>query len=137
MRSLVWAIKGSLLEYVRRMPDGSVALDGVTEVAGGFSFPAIDAESFSGSVTLVGHDGMMHVVIADPAVLRTDTGWLLTIADDTSPGGRLPFATIVSLDDRGDGVRTAATTRLTADGADLFFGPYREGTPLDDPRITV
>lgn len=133
--SLLWGVKASLLGYVRGMPDGSVAVSGgAAETDGGFRFPACgDASArhaFRGSVALTGHSGMMRVVIADPALVQTETGWLLEIADPDEPSARLPFATLAAF----DGER-ASGTALTEDGADLFFGPYTAGTPLDDPVI--
>ncbi|WP_156138603.1 HtaA domain-containing protein [Microbacterium mangrovi] len=135
MSVLVWAIKGSLVGYVRGMADGEIALDGAAEDASGFRFreapesePAV--RRFTGRVRFTGHNGMMRVVIADPWVEASGPGAVLSIADPDDPAARLPFARIAAF----DGVRASGTT-LTADGADLFFGPYREGTELDDPRL--
>lgn len=132
MSALLWGVKASLLSYVRGMSDGEIEATGGASAAGeGFRFPASDRRaSFTGSVTLTGHSGMMRVVLADPAIVETDAGWILEIADPDDAGTRLAFATIA----RFDGHRAEGTT-LTADGADLFFGPYRDGTPLDDPVI--
>ncbi|KAA9089716.1 HtaA domain-containing protein [Microbacterium radiodurans] len=143
MTALLWAIKASLLDYVRGMPDGRVDLAGGAreESSGAFSFPAAPSSQadaadlrFSGSVTLTGHSGMMRVVIADPHLARIGDGWALTIDDGT--GERLHFADVAGLDDRADGSRVGRSTLLTADGAELFFGPYRAGTALDDPIVT-
>ncbi|WP_072314107.1 HtaA domain-containing protein [Agrococcus sp. Marseille-P2731] len=129
--ALVWRIKGSLLGYVRGMPDGAVTIaGGAQETAEGFRFPATGQLSFGGSVTLTGHSGMMRVVIAEPSIVRTGDGWSLEIADTEAATGRLRFAILAGF----DGSR-ATGTALTEEGADLFFGPYTAGTPLDDPRI--
>ena len=136
----MWGVKASLLDYVRGMPDGKVAVDGAIESADGFTFPSAAGPDdgilrFSGSVTLTGHSGMMRVVIADP--------WLavdareLSIADPDDPTGRLSFARFLSVAADEDGALRAGGTTLTADGSDLFFGPYREGTALDDPVVTA
>lgn len=130
MSTLVWGIKRSLLGYVRGMPDGRVAaVGGATETAEGFVFPGQDLR-FSGVVTLTGHHGMMRIVIADPALVETPRGWTLEIADPDAPAARLPFATVASF--AGE---AATGVALTADGADLFFGPYEQGTPLDDLAV--
>lgn len=130
MSTLVWGIKGSLLRYVRGMADGVVATDGgATESPAGFTFPG-DGLRFTGSVTLTGHDGMMHVVLADPALVESASGWTVEIADPDDPGTRLPFAAVTSFDGI-DGTGVA----LTAAGADLFFGPYEAGTELDDLTV--
>jgi hypothetical protein len=73
----------------------------------------------------------MRVSIADPAIVRTTTGWTLEIADPDNPAMRLPFATLAGF----DGV-TAEAAFLTDEGSDLFFGPYVAGTPVDAPAIT-
>ena len=135
MSLLVWGIKESLIAYVTGMPDGAVETsDGARPGAAGFEFPGSD-DVFRGCVTLSGHDGMMHVAIRDPALVPEGSGWTLTVADPDDPGIRLTFARIAALEAGTDGVRRAVGTALTADGADLFFGPYVEGTPLDDPVI--
>ena len=132
MTALAWAVKASLVGYVERMPDGRIELDGATRTDAGFIFPVVDADAgrFTGSVTFLGHNGMMRVVIADPWVTRDGGGAVLSIADPDDPRARLDFARSASFDGR-----IATATTLTADGADLFFGPYTAGTPLDDPHI--
>lgn len=133
MTVLLWGVKQSLIGYVRRMPDGAVELHGgAIETAEGFEFPSVLGEDlrFRGAVVLTGHGGMMHVTIADPALVRAGGGWILEIADPDSPAVRLPFATIESFDGT-----SASGSALTEEGADLFFGPYEAGTPVDDPRV--
>ncbi|MFC7432050.1 MULTISPECIES: HtaA domain-containing protein [unclassified Agrococcus] len=139
--SLVWRIKASLIDYVRGMPDGEVLLDdGVAETAGGFAFPPLGTEGgvlrFGGCVTFQGHSGMMHVELSEPSLTPVGDGWRLEFADPDAPTVRLHFADVASMT-RGDddGARHGAGTTLAADGADLFFGPYEQGTPLDDPVV--
>lgn len=133
-RALAWGVKASLIGYVRGMADGAVATTGgAVEVDGGFRFPAAGGAhplAFRGTVTLTGHHGMLRVAISDPSLVESSTGWVLEIADPDVPGVRLPFATIAAF----DGER-ASGTALTEAGADLFFGPYRQGTPIDDPDV--
>lgn len=130
MSALVWGVKASLLDYVRGRGRGSVELSGgATAFEGAIRFPG-DARSFRGTVTLTAHGGMLRIVIADPALVESPSGWLLEIADPDDPTERLPFATIAAF----DGTR-ASGTALTEAGADLFFGPYSRGTPLDDPVV--
>lgn len=125
MTSLVWGIKGSLMNYVDRMADGVVELDGVEREASGELVFTGCGLSFSGIVRLTGHSGMMRVVLADPALVETPSGWALELGDDA--GERFLFASIASF----DGARGTGLT-LTEEGSDLFFGPYEEGTPLED-----
>ncbi|MGP3535568.1 HtaA domain-containing protein [Microbacterium sp. RD1] len=130
MSALVWGVKQSLLAYVRSMEDGVVATDGgATASPAGFVFPG-DGLEFAGSVTLTGHGGMMRVTLADPRLVEADGRWVLEIADPDDPGVRLPFALVATF----DGVDGTGVT-LTADGADLFFGPYGAGTALDDLSV--
>ncbi|MHA7274089.1 HtaA domain-containing protein [Arthrobacter sp. TMT4-20] len=132
MSILRWSIKDSLLGYVRAMQDGRIVVDGgVTEVGHGFEFAGTDDPlRFAGRVTLTGHSGMMRVAIADPAIVQSVAGWILEIADPDDPVRRMSFATLTGF----DGV-TAEAAVLTDDGADLFFGPYEAGTPVDVPAV--
>lgn len=138
MTALVWPIKASLLEYVRGMSDGAVHLDGVEESARGYVFPASAGETsghrFTGSVRLRGHGGLLDVLFRDPAIEPRGDGWVLTIADPDDPAQRVPFATLDALEPAAGELRGRGT-RLTAPGADFFFGPYTLGTPFDDPII--
>jgi len=138
--SLVWRIKASLIDYVRGMSDGEVLLDdGVVETADGFAFPprGIDGRTlrFGGVVTFEGHNGMMHVELAEPSLTPVGDGWRIEFSDPDAPTVRLHFADVASVEESDDGMRRAAGTTLAADGADLFFGPYEAGTPLDDPFV--
>jgi hypothetical protein len=132
LTALLWGIKASLLGYVRGMADATVVASGGASVEGaGFRFPADSGLAFRGAVELTAHSGMMRVVIADPAIVETQSGWVLAIADPDDPAKRLTFATLGAFDGR-----RASSTALTEAGADLFFGPYTQGTPLDDPVVT-
>ncbi|WP_404311552.1 HtaA domain-containing protein [Agrococcus terreus] len=128
-----WGIKASLLAYVRRMPDGAVSFaDGAADHGerGIRWAPGVAPLAFRGRVTLTGHGGLLRVTIADPSLVEVDGGWALEVADPDDPALRLRFATIEVF----DGER-ASGTALTEDGADLFFGPYERGTPIDDPVL--
>lgn len=127
MTTLVWAVKRSLTGYVRGMSDGVITSDrGARESPDGFVFPG-EGRVFSGRVTFAGHGGMMRVILADPTLTERGERWMLEIADPDDDALRLPFAEVATFDgSAGTGVS------LTADGADLFFGPYEAGTPLED-----
>ena len=128
---LDWGIKASLLDYVRGMGDGTVeTAGGATAAADGLRFPHAAGLAFRGAVTLTAHGGMLHVTIADPALVETATGWAIGIVDPHDPSRRMRFATIAAFDGR-----RASGTALTQDGADLFFGPYQRGTAIDDPVV--
>jgi hypothetical protein len=55
-------------------------------------------------------------------------------ADPDAPTRRLHFADVAAVV-AADGAEHGTGTTLAADGADLFFGPYEQGTPLDDPVV--
>ena len=136
MSTLVWGIKTSLLAYVRGMGGGEVRTDGVTKEPSGFAFPDAggSGHAFTGSVSLTAHGGIMDVTLADPAIVPDGEQWLLTVADPDDPAARLPLARIAALTP-DSGFLVASGTTMTAEGADLFAGPYGPGTPLDDPFI--
>jgi hypothetical protein len=139
MTHLDWGIKETLVGYVTGMADGEVAVeDGAEAVGRSFRFPLTrrdgDVLSFRGRVVMTGHGGLLNVVIADPALERGSEGWTLTIADPDVPGDRLVFATLEGVTETGAGL-TVGSAALTESGADLFFGPYTRGTPLDAPSV--
>lgn len=137
MTELVWAIKSTLVSYVRGMSDGVIiASGGATEDATAFRYPAASGLTdedlrFDGTVSMRGHGGMMHLTFAAPWLNRETAGWILSISDPDDIDARLAFATVRELVSEGT-VRRGSGVALTAQGADLFFGPYRADTPLDD-----
>lgn len=138
--SLVWRIKSSLIGYVRSMSDGEVLLDhGALETPEGFAFPALGAEDgvlrFGGCITFQGHNGMMNVELAEPSLTPVGDGWRVEFSDPDAPTVRLHFADVAAVVTGSDGTQHGTGSTLAADGADLFFGPYEQGTPLDDPSV--
>jgi hypothetical protein len=151
---LLWAVHEGFAAYVSRLADGRVDVDGgaVLQPGGGVLFPFTpDAPVLhgTGAVHFTGHHGLLAVSLAEPAI-STDTGSaVLTIADPFSPGHRLAFAELVEFGEAAPeadgpamhepgatgtgttpGALRYAVPRLTEEGADLFLGHYREGTPL-------
>ena len=78
---------------------------------------------------------MMHVELSEPSLTPVGGGWRVEFADPDAPTVRLHFADVAAVATSDDGARRGAGTVLAADGADLFFGPYEQGTPLDDPFV--
>lgn len=91
---------------------------------------------WAGAVHFTGHHGLLAVTLADLAIRFTEnarggiTG-VLTMADPFAPGSRMTLA------DLGTGEREPGMAALrfpapalTEEGADLFFGHYREGLVL-------
>lgn len=153
MTALIWNIKTSLVHYVSGMADGTVTLaDGAEHTAAGFRFPSIDRvlpgaltdRTFTGTVRMQGHSGMLRLQFARPRVETADDGSISVSFDDPdeferqddAPAqlhvGRLCFASVTSLTAEADGSLRGTGVALTEAGADLFFGPYEEGTTLDD-----
>ncbi|UOQ56029.1 HtaA domain-containing protein [Leucobacter allii] len=146
MTSLHWGVKASFLGYLGAMPDGEVTPLAPAELLDGrtLRFPEIGtggaagagSRRFAGGVRFTGHGGVLDLVIAEPALESGDgpDGWIVTIADPYAPGARLALATVGPIDERA-GRTVGGGVALTEAGADLFFGPYVAGTPLDDIAV--
>lgn len=96
-----------------------------------------DVLRFQGDVRLVGHAGLLFVMLKDPWVEFTPDGAVLTVVDvehwpDTSM--RMPLAVLEPAEPvDGQGVRVWADVpaRLTEQGVELFNEQYAAGQPLD------
>ena len=146
---LTWPIKRSFVTYVLGMPDGRAGA-----VEGAFPLPDLsvvfehdrsvdaaalgDGWAFRGDVRFAGHFGMLFVRIADPWLVRTDDGVLLTIADPDAQddGPRVPLAT-VTVEQTGPGEWASTSVALTAQGSELFNSVYPVGDPLDPFTLRV
>lgn len=99
-RVLRWGIKRSFIDYLSRLPDGSVSADAGATIVGGSYFqfesdggasaaeagaPAAGApegiKKFRGQVRLSGHHGMMSLFVADPWLEFGADGVVLSVAD--------------------------------------------------------
>lgn len=135
MSELHWGIKSSLLSYVRGMADGTVTVEEPARLDDeGPCFPGEDLR-FRGALALRGHGGMLNLTFRDPQIDDAG-GWRLSVLDPYELETRLVIATIGKLDTDPDGTTRGTSVALTADGADLFFGPYTDGTALDDLAVT-
>ncbi|HRO31377.1 HtaA domain-containing protein [Citricoccus sp.] len=135
---LLWAVHEGFVAYVSRLADGRVDVDGgaVRQPDGSILFPlAPDGPALhgTGAVRFTGHHGLLAVTLANPAVLGTGGSAVLAIDDPFTPGERLAFARL-GAPASGQAACYPAPT-LTEEGADLFLGNYREGTPLAPLRI--
>ena len=146
---LTWPIKRSFVTYVLGMPDGRAgAVEGafpLPDLSVVFEHdPSVDAAAlgdgwaFRGDVRFAGHFGMLFVRIADPWLVRTDDGVLLTIADPDAQddGPRVPLAT-VTVAQTGAGEWASTAVALTAQGSELFNSVYPVGDPLDPFTLRV
>lgn len=146
---LTWPIKRSFVTYVLGMPDGRAgAVEGafpLPDLSVVFEHdPSVDAAAlgdgwaFRGDVRFAGHFGMLFVRIADPWLVRTDDGVLLTIADPDAQddGPRVPLAT-VTVEQTGPGEWASTSVALTAQGSELFNSVYPVGDPLDPFTLRV
>lgn len=149
-RELRWGVKTSFLAYLERMPDGAIDEIGAAVLADGVvRFPAAEGDDagasaplrFAGGIRCTGHAGMLDLAIADPWLEEGPGGRELSIADPYAPGARVALATVADLiagtvagpaGAPPTPARRGTGLALTAAGADLFFGPYEAGTPLDD-----
>lgn len=130
---LLWAFHEGFVSYVSRLADGRVDVDGGAQLQrdGSILFPFTpDAPALhgTGAVHFTGHHGLLAVTLANPAVVGTGSSAVLAVDDPFIPGERLTFAQL------GEPTFRRADCYplplLTEEGADLFLGHYREGTPL-------
>ncbi|MBB3663120.1 hypothetical protein FB384_002024 [Prauserella sediminis] len=102
-----------------------------------------DVLRFRGDVRLVGHAGLLFVMLKDPWVEFTSAGAVLTVVDvehwpDTSM--RMPLATLEPAESvTGEGLRmwSDVPARLTEQGVELFNEQYPAGQPLDPVTFAV
>ncbi|MGI8393224.1 HtaA domain-containing protein [Leucobacter sp. W1038] len=148
MSTLHWGIKASFLRYLSEMSDGSVeAVPPASFDDGKGAFPSAPAQSpgilrFRGGIRFTGHGGLLNLTVDSPALEQRGEDWVITISDPYAPATRIDLATVGEFSPAASGaeprnpeVRIGTGVALTAAGADLFFGPYVEGTALDEFTI--
>jgi hypothetical protein len=149
--TLRWGVKSSLRRYVSAMPDGSIAAIGPAALddASRALFPGAwcaDEGStwdglhvvarFQGSLRFYGHGGLLDLAISEPWLVGSETSFELTIEDPDDVRGRSPMARLAAFSQPIAGESELIDARLTAVGAELFFGNYRAGDELDPLEIT-
>lgn len=148
---LTWGIKRSFVDYIKELPDGTVAVSaGATmSEAGRFSFPAAGSDydvftgtgvlRFRGDVRLAGHHGMLLVRLLDPWVEFSGGRGILSIStgagQDRAELGFLQASAPRAL--AGFLVWEQAEVLNSPDGAELFDGQYAAGQPMDVLSIRV
>ncbi|WP_338180424.1 HtaA domain-containing protein [Jatrophihabitans sp.] len=146
---LVWAIKRSFVEYVRRMSDGKGWIgDRAVPFSDDRIFFTYDADasrpgawSFQGDVRFSGHFGMLFVRLANPTVTLVDGRASLTIEEssETARADRLELVTMrLDLMETVGGVEYWYGTDavLAAGGVELFNNVYAVGEPFE-PLVLV
>ncbi|HWH26587.1 MAG TPA: HtaA domain-containing protein [Pseudolysinimonas sp.] len=150
MSSLIWPVKESFIAYIVGAAAGAADLvkPATRTASGAFVFPGAspsdrlprheleDPLRFVGALILTGHGGMLNLPLQDPWVEWTASGYVMSIVDPDEAEGRLPFVAIAGFVTSEDQHRAHGTS-LTSEGAELFFGPYNEGTVFDDPVISL
>ncbi len=150
VHGLRWGIKGSFVDYVRRMPDGRGSVgNGAHPVGTGDLFYEYDEEAsseasgpdlqvwaFKGDVRFSGHYGMLFVRVARPRLELRGTAAVLTIEDpqarEDAPRVPLVTATMQRVASRdGTQVWGSDDVALTAEGVALFNDVYAEGEPFE------
>lgn len=134
---LAWGIHQPFRDYVERMTDGVLQLQGAAQLldTGEILFPleAVDAQDqtlrFGGGAVFQGHRGMMAVPVDQPWLEFLDEQVFLTIIDPFDPTTRM---SLVEVDFNG---RDQARTALSDAGTDLFMGNYKNNTQFDPIRI--
>ncbi|MFC4002970.1 HtaA domain-containing protein [Prauserella oleivorans] len=153
---LTWGLKRSFVAYVARLRDGACgAKDGGSVVDSSyFHFEHADGSGydpatgkgvlkFRGDVRLVGHAGLLYVMLLDPWLEFTGDGAVLSVVDiehwpDRSH--RLPLATLDVVEPAvGAGGRTwtGMPAYLTSEGQEVFNGQYVVGERLDPVSVVV
>jgi hypothetical protein len=137
---LRWRIKESLLGYLNRLPDGLMLWSDPRRPG---EFPLEERRSgagalqFEGSVRLLGHAGMLNVLLESPS-LNLEVG-VLQVKTRLTDG---PVAILllgpveITEQDQAYMIRYP-DPRLTNDGAVVFGGNYREGEILDPLEVQL
>ncbi|MFC5433738.1 HtaA domain-containing protein [Microbacterium suwonense] len=151
-RGLTWNVKDSLLAYVSRLADGAVLVDGGAEFTadGSIRFPHSPVANddgaasgptftFSGSLTLSGHDELLHISIEGPAV--SVMGDEIEVSGvDALTGMRVTIAlgTVTSRRETDDDlVVEASSLALQESATELFAHQYPLGTILSPLLMCV
>ena len=140
---LEWPILVRFTEYVRRMIDGRIVLEGgAGEPADGvFAFPLVqavnvDAETnyaFDGTVRFTGHGGMLNLPLGGFEIRVSKSGdCQVTIADPDEPHVRLLFATATATHEPDS---IGLIPSLTEDGSELYFYRYPAGFTLEPAHV--
>ncbi|MFD1212022.1 HtaA domain-containing protein [Arthrobacter sp. GCM10027362] len=152
---LTWGIKRSFINYISRLPDGSVtAQDGAAIVDGSFfrfesdggehgSLRTAGVLRFRGQVQLRGHYGMLSVLIADPWIEFDNGAAVVSIVDvrhwpDRSkrvPLLQLPSARLVA--DGACHFLPETPARLTSEGSVMFNEQYQPGEKMDPVAVVL
>lgn len=114
-----------------------------TEPAGNAPVVTEDVLCFQGDVRLVGHAGLLFVMLKDPWVEFTSDGAVLSVVDvehwpDTSR--RMPLATlepVAPVTTQTLRVWSDVPAKLTEQGVELFNEQYAAGQPLDPVTFAV
>jgi hypothetical protein len=154
---LRWGIKGSFVEYVRRMPDGKGWVgDGAVPIseheilyaperAGWRPTTEGDGErfwAFRGDVRFSGHAGMLFVRVAAPVLTVRGVAAELTVAapSDADRAERIPLVTLhLEQQPAPEGVELWQGTevRLTKAGTELFDDVYPSGESFEPLTVTM
>ncbi|MFF5138579.1 HtaA domain-containing protein [Streptomyces sp. NPDC013157] len=134
--ALIWTLKESFTAYVRSF--GAIELiPPAEETAEGFRFPFATLEGdvlkFVGTTSFRAHAGLLDVVVADPWLHMSGTGWFISVAD--VPWQADARIRIASLPGPPAAVLGAHEAVLTRDGTPLFDHRYRTGEPLAPVRV--
>ena len=151
---LLWAIKRSVIGYVRRMPDGQGSIhDGAVPLGEDtILFPAAagtvaSAEgdrtwTFAGDVRFRAHGGMLFVRVAAPVITVRGDRAEMTIADpyDRPDAERVPLVTLhlePGPAPEGTQVWLGSDVRLTEAGAVLFDDVYQPGEEFEQLSVIL
>lgn len=134
--ALQWSVHEGFVDYVTGLPDGRIAVsdpatrDRTNSIRFPIALPGDGSRvAFAGSVEFVGHGGMLSVLMAEPVVARRADRIVMSIVDDDVVDTRTDVVSLNGLQAAGSDL-VFNEVALTAEGAELFFGQYAQGTPF-------
>lgn len=138
--SIGWGVKQSLLDYVKHSGGAIEVFPPAVWESDLVIYPrtaptADDATElqFQGALRLFAHDGLMDVLLADPAIETDGSTHTLTVR--TGEGDRVAIASLTAVAPDADGWASEYEARLLFAGCSLLGDVYDVHTRLDPIKI--
>lgn len=129
-RQLVWAVKHSLIAYLRAMPDAVIS---GPLTADGFAFDASCDDAgvvlCRGRIRLTAHAGELDIAMGDLRIVHDGRTGILSALTTPDTDDRRDIARLGPVEHTGP-IATIADVALTHEGAALFQGNYAPHTRM-------